>query len=216
MATRRRRLHREARWAGRYGFERHPGHAAHRRAGRAPHRLPAHAELQHSGPSRRLPARRSVADQTALRRDLHLGAHIDRTAMSVSAEEREAILEGLWEEGGFKFLWGSFSDLLIDPEANEIASEFIRNKIRATVQDPRTAELLCPKGYPYGAKRPPIDTEYYETFNRDNVTLVDISEQPIEAITPIGLRTSDAEFALDAIVFATGFDAMTGSLVRMD
>ena len=96
--------------------------------------------------------------------------------MSVSAEEREAILEGLWEEGGFKFLWGGFSDLLIDPEANEIASEFIRNKIRATVKDPHTAELLCPKGYPYGAKRPPIDTEYYETFNRDNVTLVDIGE----------------------------------------
>jgi cation diffusion facilitator CzcD-associated flavoprotein CzcO len=143
-------------------------------------------------------------------------ALIDRTAMSVSAEEREAILEGLWEEGGFKFLWGSFSDLLIDPEANEIASEFIRNKIRATVKEPRTAELLCPNGYPYGAKRPPIDTEYYETFNRDNVTLVDISEHPIEMITPTGLRTTEAEYALDAIVFATGFDAMTGSLLRMD
>ena len=96
--------------------------------------------------------------------------------MSVSAEEREEILDGLWAEGGFKFLWGGFSDLLIDPEANEIASEFIRNKIRETVKDPHTAELLCPKGYPYGAKRPPIDTDYYETFNRDNVSLVDISE----------------------------------------
>ena len=84
------------------------------------------------------------------------------------------------------------------------------------MKDPRTAETACPKGYPYGAKRPPIDTEYYETFNRDNVTLVDISEQPIEAITPTGFRTTDAEFALDVIVFATGFDAMTGSLVRMD
>ena len=141
---------------------------------------------------------------------------IDRTTMSVSAEEREAILEGLWTEGGFKFLWGGFSDLLIDPEANEIASEFIRNKIRETVKDPHTAELLCPKGYPYGAKRPPIDTDYYETFNRDNVSLVDISETPIESVTATGLRTTVADYELDAIVFATGFDAMTGSLLRMD
>jgi cyclohexanone monooxygenase len=141
---------------------------------------------------------------------------IDRSAMSVSPEEREEILEGLWEEGGFKFLWGSFVDLLIDPRANEIASEFIREKIRATVNDPQTAELLCPQGYPYGAKRPPIDTDYYETFNRDNATLVDISQHPIEAITAAGIRTKDAEYELDAIVFATGFDAMTGSLVRMD
>ena len=141
---------------------------------------------------------------------------IDRTTMSVSAEEREAILEGLWAEGGFKFLWGGFSDLLHDPEANEIASEYIRNKIRETVNDPHTAELLCPKGYPYGAKRPPIDTDYYETFNRDNVSLVDIGETPIEAITPTGLRTTAAEYELDVIVFATGFDAMTGSLLRMD
>ena len=141
---------------------------------------------------------------------------IDRTTMSVSAEEREAILDGLWAEGGFKFLWGGFSDLLHDPEANEIASEYIRNKIRETVTDPDTAELLCPKGYPYGAKRPPIDTEYYETFNRDNVSLVDIRETPIEAITATGLRTTVAEYEFDAIVFATGFDAMTGSLLRMD
>jgi cyclohexanone monooxygenase len=143
-------------------------------------------------------------------------APIDRTTMSVSAEEREAILEGLWTEGGFKFLWGGFSDLLSDAEANEIAQEFIRSKIRATVKDPHTAELLCPKGYPYGAKRPPIDTDYYETFNRDNVILVDISETPIESVTATGLRTTVADYELDAIVFATGFDAMTGSLLRID
>ena len=113
-------------------------------------------------------------------------------------------------------MWGGFSDLLSDPEANEIASEFIRNKIRETVKDPHTAELLCPKGYPYGAKRPPIDTDYYETFNRDNVSLVDISETPIESITATGLRTTVADYELDAIVFATGFDAMTGSLLRID
>jgi len=141
---------------------------------------------------------------------------IDRTTTSVSAEERTAILEGLWAEGGFKFLWAGFSDLLSDPEANEIASEFIRDKIRETVKDQHTAELLCPRGYPYGAKRPPIDTDYYETFNRDNVSLVDISERPIESITDTGLRTAVADYELDAIVFATGFDAMTGSLVRID
>jgi cation diffusion facilitator CzcD-associated flavoprotein CzcO len=141
---------------------------------------------------------------------------IERATMSVSPEEREEILEALWGEGGFKFLWGGFHDLLHDPEANEIASEFVRRKIRETVEDPEAAELLCPKGYPYGAKRPPIDTDYYETFNRDNVTLVDISTVPIAAITPTGLRTTAAEYELDAIVLATGFDAMTGTLLRID
>jgi cation diffusion facilitator CzcD-associated flavoprotein CzcO len=141
---------------------------------------------------------------------------VNRTTMSVTDEERQQILDGLWEEGGFKFLWGGFVDLLHDPHANEIASEYIRSRIRETVEDPETAELLCPKGYPYGAKRPPIDTDYYETFNRDNVSLVDINEAPIEAITPTGLRTTKAEYELDAIVFATGFDAMTGTLLRID
>ena len=141
---------------------------------------------------------------------------IDRKTMSVTTDERREILEGLWAEGGFKFLWGGFIDLLRDAEANEIASEFIRSKIRETVNDPQTAELLCPQGYPYGAKRPPIDTDYYETFNRENVTLVDISEAPIEVITPTGLRTTMAEYEFDAIVFATGFDAITGALLRID
>jgi cation diffusion facilitator CzcD-associated flavoprotein CzcO len=141
---------------------------------------------------------------------------VNRTTMSVPDDEREEILDGLWEEGGFKFLYGGFIDLLRDPEANEIASEYIRTKIRETVKDPETAEMLCPTGYPYGAKRPPIDTDYYETFNRDNVSLVDISAVPIEAITPTGLRTTAGEYEFDALVFATGFDAMTGALLRMD
>lgn len=141
---------------------------------------------------------------------------IDRKTMSVTDEEREEILEGLWAEGGFKFLWGGFIDLLRDPQANEIAQEFIRKKIRETVKDPEIAELLCPKGYPYGAKRPPIDTDYYETFNRDNVSLVDISQHPIEEITPTGLRTAVAEYELDVLVFATGFDAISGPLLRID
>ena len=141
---------------------------------------------------------------------------IDRKTMDVSPEERLQILDGLWEEGGFKFLWGGFSDLTTDPQANEFVSEYIRDRIRETVKDPETAELLCPNDHPYGSKRPPIDTDYYLTFNRDNVSLVDLKKSPIQEITPSGLRTADAEYDLDVLVFATGFDAMTGSLLRID
>jgi cation diffusion facilitator CzcD-associated flavoprotein CzcO len=141
---------------------------------------------------------------------------IERKAMDVSADERQEILEGLWEEGGFKFLWGSFSDLMLDPNANEIASEFIRSKIREIVKDPETAERLCPTDHPYGSKRPPIDTDYYVTFNRENVRLVDIRSDPIVEITPTGLRTRSERFDFDVLVFATGFDAMTGSLLKID
>ncbi len=141
---------------------------------------------------------------------------IERSTMTVPLEERLQVLEALWDEGGFKFLWGGFSDLLRDPAANEFVSEYIRDKIRASVSDPVTAELLCPKDHPYGSKRPPIDTDYYVTFNRDNVRLVDVRSNPIEAITPTGLRTTDEVFDLDVLVLATGFDAMTGALLRID
>ena len=139
----------------------------------------------------------------------------DRSALSVSDKERTAIYEELWSEGGFKFLWGSFNDLVTNLEANNTAADFIRSKIRETVKDPEVAELLSPNDHPFAAKRPPIDTLYFETFNRDNVTLVDIRKSPIAEITPHGLRTQDAEYELDTIVFATGFDAMTGSLLKM-
>jgi cyclohexanone monooxygenase len=106
--------------------------------------------------------------------------------------------------------------LLLSKQSNETASEFVRRKIRATVKDPRTAELLCPNDHPIGTKRLILDTDYYETYNRDNVTLVDIRSKPIQEITPTGLRTADAGYALDAIVFATGFDAMTGAMKEID
>ena len=141
---------------------------------------------------------------------------VERSALDVSDEERQAIYEKLWEDGGFKFMWGSFSDLLSDPEANETAAEFIRGKIREIVKDPEVAEKLVPTDHPYGTKRPPIDTDYYETFNRPNVELVDIRRSPIVEVAPGGIRTEDAEYPLDAIVFATGFDAMTGSLLKID
>ena len=139
-----------------------------------------------------------------------------RSALELGDEERTAIYEALWEEGGFKFLWGGFFDLLFDERANETAAEFIRSKIRSVVHDPDVAEKLCPKGYPYGAKRPPIDTDYYETFNRDNVTLVDISDGGITRITPSGVETRAGHHEVDTIVFATGFDAMTGTMLAVD
>ncbi len=139
-----------------------------------------------------------------------------RSANDVDDDERNAIYEDLWKDGGFKFLWGSFYDILIDEKANATAANFIRNKICETVNDPEVAEMLVPKGHPYGSKRPPIDTDYFETFNRDNVTLVDVRESPIVEITEHGLRTEAGEYDLDVIVFATGFDAMTGSLLRLN
>jgi len=143
-------------------------------------------------------------------------ASAERLACESTPEEKEAIYNELWELGGIRFFAGSFSDLLNDKEVNETAAEFVRNKIRAVVKNPATAELLCPTDHPYGTKRPPIDTDYYETFNRDNVNLVDVRSAPIVEITRKGLRTEDAEYDLDVIVFATGFDAMTGALLQMD
>ena len=139
-----------------------------------------------------------------------------RSALEVDDEERARVFEELWREGGFRFMFGSFYDLLFNEVANEMASEFIRSKIRAVVQDTEVAELLCPKDHPYGSKRPPIDTDYFETFNRPNVTLVDIRTSPIEEITPTGIRTTADQLDVDVIVFATGFDAMTGSLLNID
>lgn len=137
-----------------------------------------------------------------------------RKAFDVSDEERRQIYEEAWEEGGLRFR-GNFQDLLVDKSANDTAAEFIKNKIRGTVKDRETAEVLVDIDHPYAAKRPPIDTGYFEIFNRDNVDLVNIRAKPIERITPKGIKTRDREYELDIIVFATGFDAMTGSLLRM-
>ena len=139
-----------------------------------------------------------------------------KSALDATKEERLRAYEGKWAEGGsISFLY-SFTDLLINKESNETASEYVRRKIRATVKDPKTAELLCPNDHPIGTKRLILDTDYYETYNRDNVTLIDIRSKPIKEITPTGLRTTDADYALDAIVFATGFDAMTGAMKEID
>ena len=139
----------------------------------------------------------------------------DKSALEVTPEERQRVYDELWEVGGFRFLFESYNDLIVSKEANDTAAEYVRGRIRATVRDPAVAEKLSPRSYPIGTKRPPIDTDYFETFNRDNVTLVDIKASPIEEITRTGIRTRDAEYELDAIVFATGFDAMTGSLFKL-
>jgi cyclohexanone monooxygenase len=139
-----------------------------------------------------------------------------KSAREATQEERLIDYEAKWAEGGsISFLY-SYTDLLLDKESNDTASEFVRRKIRTTVKDPKTAELLCPSDHPIGTKRLILDTDYYETYNRDNVTLVDIGSKPIHGIMPTGLRTADADYALDAIVFATGFDAMTGAMKEID
>lgn len=133
-----------------------------------------------------------------------------RTSKDLTPEEYLRVLEHGWEAGGFRFIFGTVEDLLTDEDANEVAAEFMRNKIRAIVTDPETAELLCPK-YPLAAKRPPLGHFYYEAFNRDNVTLVDISAEPIAGITEKGVQVGDTVYEADIIVFATGFDAVTGA-----
>ncbi len=139
----------------------------------------------------------------------------DFSALSVSPEERKRIYEERWASGGTTFM-ASFNDLIFNQEANDTAADFVRGKIREIVKDPKTAELLAPKDHPIGTKRICVDTRYFETYNRPNVHLIDVRSAPIEEITPAGLRTREAEYEFDAIVFATGFDAMTGALTAID
>ena len=140
-----------------------------------------------------------------------------RSALEVSDDERNRAYESKWQEGGSISYLYAYTDLLVNKQSNDTASEFVRNKIRATVKDPRTAELLAPKDHPIGTKRLCLDTDYYETYNRPNVSLVDVRSDPIAEITATGLETAGGQsFELDAIVFATGFDAMTGALREID
>ena len=139
-----------------------------------------------------------------------------RSALEVSAEERLALYEETWKIPGFGKWLANFQDISVPGEANEDYTEFVRNKIRQRVKDPVVAEMLVPKDHPFGSKRVPCETGYYEAYNRDNVLLVDVREAPIERITPKGVKTNDSEYELDVIIFATGYDAITGSLTRID
>ncbi|HEY8290284.1 MAG TPA: NAD(P)/FAD-dependent oxidoreductase [Acetobacteraceae bacterium] len=139
-----------------------------------------------------------------------------RGAFEVSAEEREAFYERRYSEPGFGIWQGNFRDILTDSAANDTISEFVRKKIRQRVKDPKVAAKLTPTNHGFGTRRVPLETGYYEVYNQDNVRLVDLRETPIERITPTGIKTSDAEYAFDMIIYATGFDAVTGSFDRID
>ncbi len=139
----------------------------------------------------------------------------NKSALDATEAERAQEYEARWATGGIPFM-AAFNDLILNQTANDTAADFVRAKIRSIVRDPAVADLLSPKDYPIGTKRICVDTDYFVTFNRENVTLKDIRSAPIEGITPNGLRTTDASFDLQNIVFATGFDAMTGTLLAMD
>jgi cation diffusion facilitator CzcD-associated flavoprotein CzcO len=139
-----------------------------------------------------------------------------RGAFEVSDEEREAFYEKLYAERGFGIWQGNFRDILIDRKANATISDFVARKIRQRVKDPKVAEKLIPRNHGFGTRRLPLETFYYEAYNQDNVELVDITETPIERITPKGIKTSTAEYEFDIIIYATGFDAITGSFDKID
>ncbi len=139
----------------------------------------------------------------------------DVSVWDETPEQREKEFERRWQDGGFAFLF-AYNDLLTDKKANDEAGKFVRNKIRERVDDPDVAELLMPVTYPFATKRLCVDTDYYEAYNRDNVKLVSLRQTPIEKMTQTSVTTSDAQFELDALVFATGFDGMTGALFAID
>lgn len=173
--------------------------------------LDAQTERAHKA---RYPELRRIARQTAF--GASRVSEPTHSALAVTAQEREARYEAVWKAGGAAYFLATFTDLMLNQDANDTAAEFVRRKIHEIVKNPATAELLAPKDHPIGTKRLCVDTEYYETFNRDNVTLLDVRRAPIRDITAAGVRTAEAEYAVDAIVFATGFDAVTGALREID
>jgi len=195
-------------------------------AGQAAHlyvfqRTPNFSAPAHNAPLRPEDVRRWKAHYPELRRrarQSRTGLLVERneaSALAVTPAERQREYRARWDRGGLGFT-AAFGDILTDQAANDTAAEFVRAQIRATVRDPAAAEALSPRDYPVGTKRMCVDTDYYATFNRPNVTLVDVRKAPIEAVTRRGLRTRDAEYELDSIVFAIGFDAMTGALLAID
>lgn len=138
------------------------------------------------------------------------------SALAVSKEERDAAYQHGWDIGHIPSIIFKYADMLANKEANETAAQFIRDQIASIVEDPETARMLTPTDHAYGTKRPPQGDDYYETFNRENVRLVDLRKTPVERITPVGVTTTDESFEFDAIVFATGFDAMVGALNAID
>ncbi len=187
-------------------------------------RLPAHTLLFDPRPQRACRPRkaRPVADEAAYRQAARYsfgGVPLERTitpSIAVPAEERQERYERAWQRGELLEVLNLYSDSMSNPEANNEFAEFIRAKIRGIVHDPQTAEALCPNSYPVGAKRLCLDTGYYDTFNLPHVQLVDLREDPLVGVTESGIDTATRSFDFEAIVFATGFDAITGAVAKID
>jgi len=178
--------------------------------------IPAHNhelddEYQHDWKSH-YPERRALAKQT---RNNTLNAAGEGPGEGLSWDEREAVFEERWQFGGIGFMYG-FTDMTSSKVVNDHASDFVRRKIDQIVKDPETAAKLKPMHYPIGAKRICVDTDYYKTFNRENVTLLDVKADPIETVTEAGVKLASGEIEVDILILATGFDAMTGALTRIN
>ncbi|GAA4708875.1 NAD(P)/FAD-dependent oxidoreductase [Pseudonocardia yuanmonensis] len=163
------------------------------------------------------------ADYSAIRdasRNHFLGvpySEVEPSALAVDPQHRRRVFDDRWNRGGFRLFIDSFGDILFDKAANDTIADYIRERIHERVEDPATAELLAPRGYPYGTKRPPLETDYYEAYNRPNVELVDVKSNPIERVTSTGVRLADGtEHEFDMLILATGFDACTGPLLAMN
>jgi cation diffusion facilitator CzcD-associated flavoprotein CzcO len=139
-----------------------------------------------------------------------------RKALETSVEDRQELWEKLWAEPGFGIWMANFRDVLVDAEANALMSAFAAGKIRERLDDPAVAEKLIPTNHGFGTRRVPMETNYYEAYNQANVELVDVNDTPIQAVTAQGIRTTDQERAFDLIIYATGFDAVTGAFDRID
>ena len=139
-----------------------------------------------------------------------------RDFLTLSPEERHSRMQELWDDGSLSFWIGSFQGVLVDEKVNAEFSEFVRQRIRARINDPKVADMLVPADHGFGTRRVPLETKYYEAFNRDNVKLVDIRATPIECLTEVGIKTSAGLHELDILIFATGFDAGTGALTKAD
>jgi cation diffusion facilitator CzcD-associated flavoprotein CzcO/acetyl esterase/lipase len=185
-------------------------------------RTPNFSMPAHNGPAEPDRLARLATDRAAYREEARwsrAGVPMEMatdTLAQLSEEERRARFDTAVEAGHLLSLFSKFPEVLVNREANAVISEMIRERIRSIVDDPETAEALCPQDHPYGTKRPCLDTDYYATFNRPHVRLVDLRQQPITTITETGIDTAGESFAFDAIVFATGFDAMTGAIVSVD
>ncbi|MFA5606247.1 MAG: NAD(P)/FAD-dependent oxidoreductase [Leucobacter sp.] len=192
----------------------------------------AHLTVFHRTPNFTLPANnRPLTEDEVVERKLDYPAYREsakhsftgvpvpvptQSVFDVSAEERERVFEDAWNSGRYGALLAAYTDLSTDADANELVIDFIHRKVRSIVEDPKIASVLEPRGNYFGTKRTCLDTRYYETFNRKNVTLVDVTQDPIERITPTGVQTGTQSFEFDDLILATGFDAMTGSLLAIN